>query len=52
MQSPAFVVATSGDNAIPFAGTTAPSGPFIAWAIVYGIGWWLLANRWFRRRDL
>jgi Cu-processing system permease protein len=52
MQSPAFVVATSGDDAIPFAGTTEPSGPFIAWAIAYGAVWWLLADRWFRRRDL
>ena len=52
MQSPAFVMATSGDDAIPFAGTAAPSAAFIAWAIAYGTVWWLLAGRWFRRRDL
>ena len=52
LQSPAFVVATSSDNALPFAGRTAPSAPFIAWAIAYAVVWWLLADRWFRRRDL
>jgi ABC-type transport system involved in multi-copper enzyme maturation permease subunit len=52
LQSPAFLAATGGDIAIPFAGDAAPSGPFIAWAVAYAAGWWLLANRWFRRRDL
>jgi Cu-processing system permease protein len=52
LQSPAFVAATSGDIAIPFAGDAAPSGPFIAWAVAYAAGWGWLADRWFRRRDL
>lgn len=52
LQSPAFLAATSGDIAIPFAGDAAPSGPFIAWALTYAAAWWLLADRWFRRRDL
>jgi Cu-processing system permease protein len=52
LQSPAFMAATRGDMALPFAGQSAPSVPFIAWAIAYAAGWSLLANRWFRRRDL
>jgi hypothetical protein len=34
------------------AGNVAPSGLLIAWAVAYATGWWLLADRWFRRRDL
>jgi Cu-processing system permease protein len=52
LQSPAYLAATSIDDAIPFAGHAAPSGPLIAWAVAYSAGWWLLADRWFRRRDL
>lgn len=52
LQSPAYVAATSVENAVPFAGNAAPSGPLIAWAVAYAAGWWLLADRWFRRRDL
>jgi Cu-processing system permease protein len=52
LQSPAYVAATSVENAIPFAGTAAPGGLLIAWAVAYAAGWWLLADRWFRRRDL
>ena len=52
LQSPAYLAATSVDNAIPFAGSAAPSGLFIAWAVAYAVVWWLLADRWFRRRDL
>lgn len=52
LQSPAFLAATGGDIAIPFAGSAAPSVPFIAWAVAYASVWWLLADRWFRRRDL
>ena len=28
------------------------ASPFIVWAVAYAVGWWLLADRWFRRRDL
>lgn len=52
LQSPAYVAATSVENAVPFAGSAAPSGLLIAWAVAYAAGWWLLADRWFRRRDL
>lgn len=54
LQSPIFLAVARVDNDTgnPFAGDVAPSGPFIAWAIAYGIIWWLLADRWFRRRDL
>jgi len=52
LQSPAFVAATSGDMAIPFAGDAPPSVPLILWATAYAFGWWLLADRWFRHRDL
>lgn len=50
--SPVYAAATSVDNAIPFAGTAAPSGAFVLWALAYTAGWGLLADRWFRRRDL
>jgi Cu-processing system permease protein len=52
LQSPAFVAFTRGDMPLPFAGDAAPSGAFIAWALAYAAGWSLLADRWFRRRDL
>jgi ABC-type transport system involved in multi-copper enzyme maturation permease subunit len=52
LQSPAFMAATSGDMALPFAGQAAPSGAFIGWAVAYAAAWSLLADRWFRRRDL
>ena len=50
--SPVYVAGTSAENAIPFAGYAAPSGPFILWAVAYAFGWSFLADRWFRRRDL
>lgn len=54
LQSPVFLAVARVDNETgnPFAGDVAPSGLFIAWSIAYGIVWWLLAERWFRRRDL
>jgi ABC-type transport system involved in multi-copper enzyme maturation permease subunit len=52
LQSPAYVAATSAEDAIPLAGSAEPGIPLIAWAVAYTTGWWLLANRWFRRRDL
>jgi hypothetical protein len=52
LQSPAYLAATGVDEAIPFAGNTAPSLPFVLWAIAYAAVWWLFADRWFRRRDL
>ncbi|MGI8517794.1 MAG: ABC transporter permease [Acidimicrobiia bacterium] len=54
LQSPIFLAVARVDNDTgnPFAGDVAPSGLFIAWASAYGIIWWLLAERWFRRRDL
>jgi Cu-processing system permease protein len=52
LQSPAVAAAATVDNTIPFAGNAAPSALFIAWAVAYAVGWWLLADRWFRRRDL
>ena len=53
LQSPAYLaVTTSADDAIPFAGYAPPSGALVAWALAYAAGWWLLADRWFRRRDL
>lgn len=54
LQSPAFLVAASvdADTGNPIAGNIAPSAAFVAWAFAYATGWWLLANRWFRRRDL
>jgi hypothetical protein len=50
--SPVYVAGTSAENAIPFAGYAAPSAAFIAWGVVYAVGWSVLADRWFRRRDL
>jgi ABC-type transport system involved in multi-copper enzyme maturation permease subunit len=53
LQSPAVVAATSSrDLAIPFAGQSGPSPAFVAWAVAYTLAWSLLADRWFRRRDL
>jgi hypothetical protein len=54
LQSPAFLLAAQveADTGNPFAGNAPPSGLFVAWAIAYGTVWWLLADRWFRRRDL
>ena len=54
LQSPAFLIAArvEADTGNPFAGNAPPSGLFVAWAIAYGTVWWLLADRWFRRRDL
>ena len=52
LQSPVYVAATSVQDGIPFVGSAAPSALFIAWSVAYAVGWWLLADRWFRRRDL
>ena len=52
MQSPAYVAVTSAEDGIPFAGSTAPGLPLVAWSVGYAVLWWLLADRWFRRRDL
>jgi ABC-type transport system involved in multi-copper enzyme maturation permease subunit len=54
LQSPAFLVAArvEADTGNPFAGNVAPSGAFLAWALAYVTLWWLLADRWFRHRDL
>ena len=52
LQSPAYVAVTSAQDAVPFAGSAAPGLPLLVWALAYGAGWWLLADRWFRRRDL
>jgi Cu-processing system permease protein len=54
LQSPAFLAAASLDNDTgnPLAGDTAPSILFIGWAAAYATCWWLLAKRWFRKRDL
>jgi ABC-type transport system involved in multi-copper enzyme maturation permease subunit len=52
MQSPAYVAVTSAEDAIPLAGSAEPGVPLIAWAVTYATAWWLLADRWFRRRDL
>ena len=52
MQSPAYVAVTSAEDAIPLAGSAEPGIPLITWAIAYATAWWLLADRWFRRRDL
>ena len=38
--------------ALRFAGTAAPGGPFVRWSLADAAGWGLLADRWFRRRDL
>lgn len=50
--SPVYAAATSPQNGIPFVGAGAPSLAFIAWALAYAGGWSVLADRWFRRRDL
>ena len=52
MQSPAYVAVTSAEDGIPFAGSTAPGAPLVVWSVGYVVVWWLLADRWFRRRDL
>ena len=52
MQSAGYVAVTSVENALPFAGSAAPGFPLIAWSVAYVVGWALLADRWFRRRDL
>lgn len=39
-------------DAIPFAGSASPGAPFIVWAVAYAACWCLLADRWFRSRDL
>jgi Cu-processing system permease protein len=52
LQSPAVAAATTRDLALPFAGQSGPSVAFVAWALAYTVGWSLLADRWFRRRDL
>lgn len=52
LQSPAFLATQLGDVGIPFAGTTAPSGPFLAYSVGYAVVVCLLAAHWFRRRDL
>ena len=52
LQSPSIAATASANDTIPFAGNAAPSGLFIAWAVAYAIVWWMLADRWFRRRDL
>ena len=50
--SPVYAAATSPEDGIPFVGAGAPSIAFILWSIAYASGWSLLAERWFRRRDL
>jgi Cu-processing system permease protein len=52
LQSPAFLAVSRSEVPLPFAGNAAPSVPFIAWSIAFALGWSLLADRWFRRRDL
>lgn len=54
LQSPAFLAVASvdTDTGNPFASDAAPSALFVAWAIAYAAVWWLLADHWFRRRDL
>jgi Cu-processing system permease protein len=52
MQSPAYVAVTSTQDAVPFAGRAAPGFALVAWSVAYAVGCWLLADRWFRRRDL
>lgn len=52
LQSPVFLAATGADEGIPFAGSVPPSGAFVAWGLAYAAGWSLLADRWFRSRDL
>jgi ABC-type transport system involved in multi-copper enzyme maturation permease subunit len=51
--SPVYAAAaTSPQDGIPFVGAGAPSAAFILWSIAYAGGWSLVADRWFRRRDL
>lgn len=50
--SPVYAAATSPQDGIPFVGAGAPSLPFILWSIAYAGGWSMVADRWFRRRDL
>lgn len=52
LQSPAFLAASGTDFGIPFAGTAAPSGPFLGWSIAYAAVACLIARHWFTRRDL
>ncbi len=54
LQSPAYLAITGvGDiEAVPFAGSAGPSPLFVCWSVAYVAVWWLLADRWFRRRDL
>ena len=52
MQSPAYVAVTSTQDAVPFAGSAAPGFALVAWSVAYAVGCWLLADRWFRLRDL
>lgn len=52
MQSPAYVAVTTAENSVPFVGSAEPGLPLTVWSIVYATAWWLLANRWFRQRDL
>ena len=52
LQSPVYVAANSVEDAIPIAGNAAPNLLFVGWAIAYAAGCCLLADRWFRRRDL
>lgn len=51
MKSDAYVT-VSAQDAVPFAGTTAPTLPFLLWVVAYIACWCVLADRWFRRRDL
>lgn len=51
MKSDAYATVNAQD-AIPFAGNAAPTLPFLAWVLAYVACWCLLADRWFRRRDL
>ncbi|WP_420451844.1 hypothetical protein [Ilumatobacter sp.] len=54
LQSPAFLAASSvqEDVANPFGGSVPPSVAFVLWSLAYVGVWAVLADRWFRRRDL
>jgi len=52
LQSPAYVAVTSAEDAVPFAGSAEPGPALVGWTVVYTVGWWSIADRWFRRRDL
>ena len=53
VQSPAFLIATSaGRGTAPFFSTVPPTGPFVAWACLYVVGFLLAAIYAFSRRDL